>query len=86
MVGVGVLLIIAYRLVTPARRSDFKIDEERLDGCTLDFLFSPETKFCMEQAGALKCLFLPVLSKTSLEENAWFQFVINSVIPSIIMV
>ena len=46
MIGiVGVLLMISYRLVTSARRSDFKIDEERLDGCTLDFLFSPETKF-----------------------------------------
>ena len=33
---VGVLLMISYRLVTSARRSDFKMDEERLDGCTLE--------------------------------------------------
>jgi hypothetical protein len=31
---------------------------------TLDFLFSPEIKFCMEQAGALKCGLLPVIHKT----------------------
>ena len=31
----------------------------------LDFLFSPETNFCMEQAGALKCGLLPEVSKTS---------------------
>ena len=37
MIGIiGVLLMISYRLVTSARRSDIKIGEERLDGCTLE--------------------------------------------------